>query len=251
MQLQRPLYPRYAWAYDGLAPASGPTSAFIAQALRDHGIAEEALVIDAGCGTGRYALDLGGRGYRVVAFDRSPELIAQARSKAARQPGAMELLVADLLEWRPPQPADAVLCRGVLNDLVAGEERRRALRGLASMLRDGGLLLADVREWTASAVRYARRGPTERSFATGDGATVSLCSKTELDPARHVLIVEERIRVRDRAGQAEDTHRVEMRCWTRSELEQGMRSAGFRSVRFVEPQAAGARSDRIVALATR
>jgi hypothetical protein len=44
-------------------------------------------------------------------------------------------VAADLLEWRPPRPVDAVLCRGVLNDLAADADRVAAF---ARWLRPGG-----------------------------------------------------------------------------------------------------------------
>ncbi|MEA2226897.1 MAG: hypothetical protein QOF04_527 [Solirubrobacteraceae bacterium] len=52
-------------------------------------------------------------GFRVVGLDRSEALVHQARAR----PSAAELVRADLLSWRPSEPVDGVLCRGVLNDI--------------------------------------------------------------------------------------------------------------------------------------
>jgi trans-aconitate methyltransferase len=60
------------------------------------------------------------RGFRVIGVDRSQALIEQARGKTQ----TARFVVGDVLEWRPSQAADAVVCRGVLNDLTADVERR-------------------------------------------------------------------------------------------------------------------------------
>ena len=61
-------------------------------------------VLDAGCGTGRIAIELAGRGMDVVGVDRDPDLLATARSKAAASPlagpgrGDLRWVEADLVD---------------------------------------------------------------------------------------------------------------------------------------------------------
>ncbi len=67
--VMRPFYHRFAWAYDLLL--NEPIGARIAAIVslpgkRGAGPCHE--VLDAGCGTGRYASELGGRGFRVLGF---------------------------------------------------------------------------------------------------------------------------------------------------------------------------------------
>jgi glycine/sarcosine N-methyltransferase len=209
--------------------------------LAAHGVAPGSLVVDAGCGTGRFLRELAARGYRVIGVDRSPELVA-----AARAAGAAGVEVGDLRSWRPAKPAAAVLCRGVLNDLLAEDERRDALAGLAAMLRPGGLLLADVRDRERSAERYAEGRRVERRASTERGPVV-LRSETRMEPERRELVVDERIEVQ------REEHRFEfrMRPWTADELREGLAAAGFDGVELLDPAAAGAREDRLVVTARR
>ena len=72
-------------------------------------------MLDAGCGSGRYAAELAAAGFRVTGVDRSTQLIAVAEARGARA----RFEVADLREWQPAEPFDAAVCRGVLNDLIA------------------------------------------------------------------------------------------------------------------------------------
>jgi SAM-dependent methyltransferase len=209
--LPRPLYDAYAWAYDAVVPrpAGGPVDAVI-ERLADAGVPAGGVVIDAGCGTGRYASALAEAGFRVIGIDRSPALLAQAR-------GSATYVCADLLDWQPPEPAAAVLCRGVLNDLIDDGERAAALAAFGTWLRPDGVLLADVRDWDATAARYADHPRPRRSV---DGLEFS--SETELDPARHLMRVRERYDGEPSA--------FAMRPWTEAEVRAHAAAAGFASV---------------------
>jgi SAM-dependent methyltransferase len=225
---------------------TGVDFAFVARVLEERGVAAGALVVDAGCGTGAHARELAARGYRVVGIDRSEELMDEARRLVdeARLAARPELEVADLLDWRPPEPAAAVLCRGVLNDLVADADRATALPALAEMLAPGGVLVADVRDWEGSAERYAGGRASVRRARTRHG-DVTLRSEIRPDIERRELVVDERITARG----VERHHELRMRPWTAEELVAVLRSAGFDSIDLIDPRCAGAREDRIVVVA--
>lgn len=97
-------------------------------------------VLDAGCGTGRVAIELAARGFTVVGLDADPAMLAAARSKAPD----LRWIEADLVD------TDAHL--GDVFDLVAlpgnvmifldrGTESE-VVSQLAARLRPGGLLVA-------------------------------------------------------------------------------------------------------------
>jgi SAM-dependent methyltransferase len=213
---------------------TGVTSAWVVELLGERGVGTGEFVVDAGCGTGRQARELAGAGYRVIGVDRSPQLVAVARAG-----GALDFAVGDLLEWRPREPAAAVLCRGVLNDLLEEEARQRALGALGAMLRAGGVLVGDVRERDRSADRYATPRTTERRVQT-DRGELALAAESRWDGEE--IVVDEHVRL----GSREWRHEMRMRPWTRDGLEAGLAAAGFDGVELHDPGAAGARDDRIV-----
>jgi SAM-dependent methyltransferase len=79
---QRPFYGEYAWAYDLLIdrPVRKECDAIVGW-LTERGVHAGATVLDAGCGTGRYATELGRRGFVVHGIDVSAELIASQSSR--------------------------------------------------------------------------------------------------------------------------------------------------------------------------
>jgi 2-polyprenyl-3-methyl-5-hydroxy-6-metoxy-1,4-benzoquinol methylase len=112
---ERPYYHEFAWAYDLLqTDPVAPRVDFIEGALSKRGIRAGSLILDAGCGTGRYAIELTRRGYHVWGVDRSKELLAIAQNRALHAAVQVEFLIADLLAVTFTRLFDAVLCRGVL-----------------------------------------------------------------------------------------------------------------------------------------
>src|SRR4051812_22598747 len=109
----RPFYREYAWAFDLLIdrPVSQDCAA-IATWFSERGVRSGATVLDAGCGTGRYAVELARRGYAVEGVDRSSELIDTARHSVRGQGASLSFRVGDLLAL-PAERYHGILCRGV------------------------------------------------------------------------------------------------------------------------------------------
>jgi len=204
------------------------------------------LIVDAGCGSGRYAASLCERGYRVIGVDRSVALIELAR----QQTGGAAFISADLLTWSPPQTPAAVLCRGVLNDLLLEDERRRAFEQFSSWLPPDGILLADVREWESTAARYANNS-TNRTTVRNDRCELRFETETTLNPDERLMLVRERyIGVVD-GVELEDTYDFAMRCWTKDEICDYAATAGFQDVQLRAGQQVGIAPDRIQVVARR
>ncbi|WP_298989940.1 bifunctional 2-polyprenyl-6-hydroxyphenol methylase/3-demethylubiquinol 3-O-methyltransferase UbiG [uncultured Pseudokineococcus sp.] len=100
-----------------------------------------ARVLDAGCGTGRVALELARRGHLVTGVDVDASMLAEAR----RADPSARWVLGDLLEVGSEDvgaPLDAVVLAGnVLVYLAPGTEADVVAR-LAGWLRPGGLLVA-------------------------------------------------------------------------------------------------------------
>lgn len=101
-QSSRPFYGEYAWAFDLLIdrPVRKECAAITAW-LIERGVTPGATLLDAGCGTGRYAGELARRGYAVEGVDQSPELIQTARqSRVTAIPFHFASETCSLSLWR-------------------------------------------------------------------------------------------------------------------------------------------------------
>jgi SAM-dependent methyltransferase len=251
--LCRPFYAEYAWAFDLLIdrPVEKECGAIIAW-LIGREILPGAAVLDAGCGTGRYSRELARRGYMVHGVDLSPELVEVAKGTAGDRTGGVSFAVADILA-SPAARYAAVLCRGVLNDIIDDGRRDAVFAAFARTLRPNGALILDVREWRASAERKARE-PLFRKRVSTDRGELTFTSVTELDAEHRLLLVSERHELVGRGDRRVSEYQFVMRCWEREELSMLFARHGFGNVQYfgaydhsVEPGA----TDRLVAVAQR
>jgi SAM-dependent methyltransferase len=248
----RPFYGRFGWAYDLLSdrPIAAECTQ-IAAILAERGLPRDARLLDAGCGTGRYAVELARRGYRVAGLDASADLITVARQRAGA--AAVTFVTAELTMLPPAPQYDAILCRGVLNDLVKDQSRRDAFRAFARALGRGGVLVLDVRDWEATVRRKTLEPVHEKTVETAHG-TLTFRSDTRLEHDTRQLRIAERHVLATGGETTSADYEFVMRCWTRDELDALLAGAGFTAVEYrgsYERALPVGATDRLVAVAAR
>lgn len=144
-------------------------------------------ILDMGCGTGRHALELARRGYRVVGVDLSDGMLAEAR-RAAAEEGLTGVVFqqGDATQYAAGAPFDRAycVCEGSLGLIGAGSDPQAhdlaVLRNLYAALKPGGRLLITVlngmrhirhyRQEDVAAGRFDPQTLTETSTMTaGEG----------------------------------------------------------------------------------
>jgi SAM-dependent methyltransferase len=173
---------RHAELYD-LFYAEKPyaeEAAFVAARLAELGVGKGARVLELACGTGRHAFELERLGYRMVATDYSPDMLARAqRAKEARGSG-VELLQQDMRELDVPgAPFDAIVSLfDSIGYVRTNEALQAALAGAREHLRPNGALVLEF--WHAAAMLRGHDPVRVRRWQTPEGEIVRI-SETELD----------------------------------------------------------------------
>jgi SAM-dependent methyltransferase len=153
--------------YDRRYPVANPTVLrLIRQQLPPGG-----HLLDYGCGSGRYLLELRGQAGIAAGFDVCHAALARLRQNIARSGGGIHVLGPDPgdIDRHLAQhgAADTVLCLfGVLSHIEGRAERRRTLRRLAACLKPGsGRLVLSV-------PNRARRFLSEQREQPGSGGEI-------------------------------------------------------------------------------
>lgn len=247
----RPFYSEFAWAFDLLIDRPVQKECHtIAAWLVERGVVPGASVLDAGCGTGRYAIELGRRGYVVRGIDMFSQLIEEANQSLGTKSPQVSFTVGDILQL-PASRCDAILCRGVLNDLVNDDARSSAFVSFGRALRTGGVLVLDVREWNATASRKSRE-PLFRKRVDTERGKLTFTSVTTLDVPTRRLVVREQHILEVNGQEHSSDYEFVMRCWTPTELDTLLRLNGFASVLYFgayDPAVVPGDTDRLVAVA--
>ena len=149
------------------------------------GLVPGGRVLDAGCGTGRLAIELARRGYDVVGVDSDASMLDVARTRAPQLPWHL----LDLTALDEPLAYDAVVAAGNVMVYVAEGTGAAVLATMARALRPGGLLVSGWRTERApedgrpmlAVATYdawaAGAGLTQVArYATWDGAALTAAS---------------------------------------------------------------------------
>jgi SAM-dependent methyltransferase len=106
----------------------------------------EGSILEIGAGTGRYTLELAGRGYALTVVDLSEKLVEICRKRItdAGLAKQVRLFVADARDLSEIEGMgfDAVLLMGPLYHLVVEEDRKTAVKEAFDHLRDGGVIFS-------------------------------------------------------------------------------------------------------------
>jgi SAM-dependent methyltransferase len=192
----------------------------IERILVRQGLAGPRRVLDLGCGTGNHALPLARRGHKVVAVDRSPGMLAQARAKAS-EAGAdlcISFRQGDIRKLDLGTRFEAALMMfTVLGYQIEEADFTAALAAVRRHLEPGGLFIFDV--WNGLAVLAEQ--PRERRISLADGATrITRETQPILDVARRICRVCFNLERVDDTGRAENWREEHvMRYYFPDELE--------------------------------
>lgn len=212
---------------------------FLRAVLQEAGVHS---VLDAACGSGGHALALASWGYAAAGVDASPVMVQMARLKAAESGLDVPFAVSDLaslqglatdylddndaLVVQRLAPYDAVLCLGnSLPHLLTQPDLLDALRGLAAMLKPGGLLVLqnlnyDLR-WQKQPRWFAAQG------GQLDGREVLVWRFADYDQASGQIAFHIALFTKNKEGWQVAVHTTPHRPLFRSDLFAALTEAGY------------------------
>jgi ubiquinone/menaquinone biosynthesis C-methylase UbiE len=167
------------------------------------------LVADLGCGTGRALVPLCRRGFRGLAIDLSENMLAVVREKAAREKLPIECIHTNLVELNLPDASvDYALCLFSTLGMIHGRaNRQKVLEHTRRMLKPGGVFVLHVHNYWYNL--YDPGGPSWLIKNYLRGKLVR-----DIEPG-------------DKYFNYRGVHNMFLHVFTRKELTQCLREAGF------------------------
>jgi SAM-dependent methyltransferase len=185
-------------------------------------------VLELAAGPAEHALELARRGAHATTLDLSPAMCARAREKAAAAGLGVDVMQADMRDFKLPQPVDlAVTMLNSACHLMTLDDLVTHLGAVSRAVAPGGLYIMELAhpadfltpvprtssEWDSEA------GSSRVHVRWGGGEDV-------IDPVTQVTREHVQVTVRDGAGVRTLTDVVPNRFWTGTEVAAAARLAG-------------------------
>ena len=216
------LFANYGKSYDRESFTQG-TLGEVDFVERELGADRAKRILDIGCGTGRHAIELAKRGYRVTGFDLSEGQLRLAREKAAAAGVTVEFQRRDATQPHFNQEFDAgiMFCEGAFSLMETDEKNYAILRNAGAALRPGGKLLLTTLNALFPLFHSAK------DFLDAGGSPTATIDKLTFD----LMTFREHVDLTftDDAGQSQ-TIETNERYYTPAEMCWLLKTAGFAKV---------------------
>lgn len=231
------MYGTLAGVYDWLVPDAllAPEGSVAAFAGVLGGLDSAARVLDCAAGTGQLAVGLALRGFDVVASDASRAMIERTRALADRhhvELAAVRCPWSELERRGWEQSFDAVFCVGNSLTHAAGRAgRRAALAAMRGVLRDGGLLVLNSRNWEQPRAARPRLQVSDRLIGRDGRHGLVIHCWTIPDAWEEPHYLDLAVAIIDNTGEVTiRAERLPFSAFTHQTLEADIRAAGMTPV---------------------
>lgn len=188
-------------------------------------------ILDLGCGTGRHAIILAKRGYKITGVDRSAEMLDIARRKVRRSGLKIDLYKCSIQDLNLNKTFDAVISMfAVMSYQADNDDLALACKNAKKYLKPGGIFIFDA--WHGLAVMTDLPIQKVKEINNGDERIIRI-TKPQIDVLSHtvdtifrVLTIKEGRLV----SETEETHK--MRFLFPQEITYFLKVAGFSEVYF-------------------
>jgi SAM-dependent methyltransferase len=222
---QVPLYDALGADYDRFVNWEGRLAhelPFFDRSFQEQGVQR---VLDAACGTGRHAIALAQRGYRVMGTDLSAVMIERAEENSAATSAEVSFRVASLGKLATlGETFDAALCLGnSLPHLLSPSAVAEALIDFATVLRPGGPLVIQNRNFDRVCAEQ-ERFMSPQSYREGDREWIFV----RFYDFHEATITFNMMRMRrTEQGWVQDVQSTELRPILHDDLAEALAEAGF------------------------
>jgi SAM-dependent methyltransferase len=107
-------------------------------------VAKGAMLLDIACGTGRHAIELTRRGYKVVGFDLSLPMLAKAAEEAQDRGQKLNFVQGDMREMTFEDTFDGIYCWNTSFGFFEEDKNAQVIHRVHKALKKGGQFVLEV-----------------------------------------------------------------------------------------------------------
>lgn len=215
------LFRDYAEAYDK-EPYTQGTIGEVDFIETEIGFDKAKVILDIGCGTGRHAIELAKRGYRVTGIDLSQSQLRKARDKAKHEQVKVDFIQKDArdISFRNSFDVVIMLCEGAFSLMETDEMNYRILQNAERSLKKGGKLI-----FTTLSVLYPLYHSVQERINSGSENVLCKSNSFNLLEFRGISTMS----IVDDSAQ-EKTLECNERYYAPSEIAWYLKSLGFKNI---------------------
>lgn len=105
-------------------------------------------ILDLGCGTGRFAIELAKRGYRMTGLDITNEMLEVAQRNARKEDVKVRFIKGDIRNFQLKKKIGIIWARGSIGDLLELNDVQRAFENIKNNLSKKGIFVFDIRNYS-------------------------------------------------------------------------------------------------------
>ncbi len=230
--LKQPNYSRYAKYYDAFELAGYEESENLNLFLDDlFTINAVRKVLDFSCGTGAQSVGLARMGYKVLACDLNPEMVALAKKKANN----LKNIFFKIGDMCVEEYGLFDACISIFNSVghLSPESFLQFLKNAKSNLKDEGLFVFDILNYNAMVTEQFEEYKHMNKEAWVDEHLVNHVRNCTLDKKNEQIFVESLLYIQDGVNDPITWEESwEMQIYTSNQIEKYLLDIGFKEVYF-------------------
>lgn len=188
-------------------------------------------LLDLACGTGRMALHMALQGYQVTGVDVVPEMITQARQKAAEHSVSIEWVVADARTFHLQKQFPCIyMLMNAFQFFLTREDQEAMLARVREHLHPEGCFLFETRNPSPRNLLELRH-PEGEKYTTSEGRQLVITEQQHYDPMTQIQHYTRYLKFLHPSGQhVEKTNRTALRYVFPQEMEALLFYNGFQTL---------------------
>lgn len=140
------IYSDFAYYYDRLMKDMdyGKWADYIEDLFKGY-IRRPSMVLDLGCGTGSFCIEMAGRGYEMIGVDISQDMLSCAKDKTLEKKLDILYLNQDIKSFELYGTVDAIVCLlDSMNYITNRSHMKRVFKLVKNYLNPGGIFIFDI-----------------------------------------------------------------------------------------------------------